>query len=115
MNWHVPSVDERQMAERMLHRFLGENLKKLDRHSDQSKSLTREELQRTLSHVLDCILGSGAVLPPWQEDAIVVVESKVVLTLPLQFSHFDAKAWQIHLSDGQPIRLTIANTVINSC
>lgn len=115
MKWHVPSAEERLAAERFLHRYLAENLKKLDDHAGQVRALSREELQRTLSHILDCILGSGAVLPPWQEDPLTVVESKVALTLPLQFSHFNAKDWEIHLADGQPIRLTVAQTVCKLC
>lgn len=111
MKWHLPSTEERVLAERLLHRYLDENLKKLNAYVDQTEVLSREVLQRTLSHVLDCTLGAGAVLPPWEEDPIVVAESRVALTLPLQFSHFDAKAWHIHLADGRPVRLTVAQTV----
>ena len=57
MKWHLPSSDERLFAEKLLHRFLHHNLNKLDDHVDEKTILPREELQRTLSHVLDCILG----------------------------------------------------------
>ena len=55
--------------------------------------------------------GSGAVLPPWQEEPINVVQSAVTLTLPLKFSHSDAESWHISFRNGQQIRLTIAQTV----
>jgi proteasome activator subunit 4 len=133
MKWHLPSLEERLFAEQLLHRFLHQNLNKLDDHVDQEETLPREELQRTLSHILDCILGirdlrhlfkifsalillvfyigSGAMLPPWQEEPINVVESAVTLTLPLKFSHSDAQSWHISFRNGQQIRLTIAQTV----
>lgn len=111
INWHFPSKEERLVAEKIMERYLEVNLKKLDGHVDQVDTLSREALQRTLSHTLDCILGAGAVLPPWQEDPIAMVESSVALTLPLQFSHSDAENWQICFPNGKHIRYTVAQTV----
>lgn len=114
INWHFPSKEERMVAEKIMERYLEENLKKLNAHVDQVNTLSREALQRTLSHTLDCILGAGAVLPPWQEEPISVVESSVALTLPLQFSHSDAENWQICFPNGKHIRHTVAQTVNDS-
>jgi proteasome activator subunit 4 len=111
IKWHFPSKEERLLAEKLLRRYLETNLNKLDEHVDQINTLSREALQRTLSHTLDCILGAGAVLPPWQEEPISMAESRVKLTLPLQFSHADAENWQISFSNGKHIRLTVAQTV----
>lgn len=111
INWHFPTKEERFIAEKIMERYLEANLKKLDDHVDQTNLLPREALQRTLSHTLDCILGAGAVLPPWHEEPISVVESSVTLTLPLKFSHSDAEKWQISFPGGKHIRLTVAQTV----
>lgn len=111
INWHFPSDEERALAEKIMERYLEENLKKLDNHADQVKTLSREALQRTLSHTLDCILGAGAVLPPWKEEPLPIAESSVGVTLPLQFSHSDAKRLQIQFPNGKPIRFTVAQTV----
>ncbi|XP_057375631.1 proteasome activator complex subunit 4-like [Daphnia carinata] len=111
IKWHFPNKEERFLAEKLLKRYLETNLNKLDEHADQIKTLSREELQRTLNHTLDCILGAGAVLPPWQEEPISMAESSVRLALPLQFSHADAEHWQISFSNGKHVRLTIAQTL----
>ena len=112
INWHFPCKEERVVAEKIMERYLEVNLKKLHDHVDQVNILSREALQRTLSHTLDCILGAGAVLPPWHEE-LSAVESSVTLTLPLQFSHSDAENWQICFPNGKHIRLTVAQTVIS--
>lgn len=111
INWHTPTKDERLLAEKILARYLEENLKKLNDHVDQIKPLSREALQRTLSHTLDCILGAGAVLPPWIEEPIAVVESSVTSTVPLQFSHSNAENWQLCFPNGRHIRHAVAQTV----
>ena len=111
MKWHLPSEEERALAAKLLQRYLAENLRLLNQHADQAQTLSREVLQRTLSHTLDCVLGAGALLPPWEETVLPISNSNVTLLLPIHFSHPSARTWQICFADGQHIRLTVAHTV----
>lgn len=112
MKWHMPSPEERAFAGQLLQCYLFENLQLLQRHTDASSgALPREVLQRTLSHSLDCVLGSGALLPPWDEPALPISKTGVDLALPIHTSHPGAKHLQISFADGANIRLTVAKTV----
>ena len=111
MKWHVPSPEEKAFATTLIHRYLTDNIMKLEQHIDQISVLPREVLHRTLSHVLDCILGAGSLLPPWEEQPLEVDYTVVSLLHPVRFSHVEAKSSQISSLDGKNIRFLVAQMV----
>ena len=111
MKWHVPNSEERAFATTLVHRYLTGNIATLEQHVNQTSVLPREVLHRTLSHVLDCILGSGSLLPPWKEQALNIDYTSVSLLLPLRFSYMETEEWEISSPDGENIRFLVAQTV----
>lgn len=71
IKWHVPSKDEIECVQNMINRYLPQELKKLQDHMDGTALQTREEMHRSLS-IVKCLLAANPVLPPLEEERIVL-------------------------------------------
>jgi hypothetical protein len=72
VNWHISSEEELNFVQLLLERFLKAELNNLKFWINGQKSLSREELQRSLHIILDCINGAASALPLWKGDNIVL-------------------------------------------
>ncbi|CAN7938235.1 unnamed protein product [Ixodes hexagonus] len=108
IQWHLPSPEELACAKELLDEFLHPELTALLRWSEGERPLTREEVQRSLNTVLDCILGAGLVLPMWPGEPINLVGTSV----PIQLNYkVVLGAPSICLGAGENVRFTIAKVL----
>lgn len=108
IRWHLPSPEELACAKDLLDEFLHPELTALLRWSEGQRSLTREEVQRSLNTVLDCVLGAGLVLPMWPGEPINLVGT----TVPIQLNYkVVLGAPSIFLGAGENVRLTIVKVL----
>ncbi|KAH8027892.1 hypothetical protein HPB51_011122 [Rhipicephalus microplus] len=70
IKWHVPSSEELACVQDLLETFLQPELQALLGWSRGERTLSREEVQRSLNLVLDCILGAGLALPLWPGEPV---------------------------------------------
>ena len=72
IEWHVPNQQELLFAQQLLDRFLKFELNSLDSWAQQGqgKTLSREELQRSLHVILECVIGAASALPHWQGEYV---------------------------------------------
>jgi len=84
MKWHIPSKEEKRVAEQILQDFLFPELTSIDQHVSGTATLEREDLLQSLSIINHCLIGAGGALPHWTGPAVHLVDSLVELT---RFSH----------------------------
>lgn len=105
IRWHLPTPEELACVQELLEAFLRPELEALGLWSRGERTLSREEVQRSLNLVLDCILGAGLVLPMWPGDCINLVGSKVP-------AHFEYKVFlgvqPVDFRSGENVRHVIA-------
>ena len=65
VKWHIPSTEELAFATQLLESFLRSELNTLEDWIKGDKSLTREDVQRCLLIISDCINGAASALPLW--------------------------------------------------
>ncbi|XP_064483757.1 proteasome activator complex subunit 4-like [Ornithodoros turicata] len=106
VTWHKPSEAETTAARSLLEEFLIPELSELHKWSQGSRTFTREEVQRSLNIVLDCVLGAGFALPMWPGDPLNLTKT----SLPMHFNHIAFLGGaQIDLEGN--VRETVAHTV----
>ncbi|XP_065305913.2 proteasome activator complex subunit 4A-like [Dermacentor albipictus] len=105
IKWHVPTSEELACVQDLLETFLQPELQALLAWSRGERTLSREEVQRSLNLVLDCILGAGLVLPLWPGEPINLLASKVP-------AHFEYKVYlgiqSVDFKSGENVRQVIA-------
>lgn len=105
IKWHVPSSEELACVQDLLETFLQPELQALLLWSRGERTLSREEVQRSLNLVLDCILGAGLALPLWPGEPINLLGSKVP-------AHFEYKVFlgvpSVNFKSGENVRQVIA-------
>lgn len=65
MKWHVPSEAGLKVVESMCSKILMAELKYLD----ENHTCEREDLQRRLRIIAECIKGAGVYMPPLEAEA----------------------------------------------
>ncbi|XP_022243744.1 proteasome activator complex subunit 4-like [Limulus polyphemus] len=119
VQWHLPSDEEISLAQDLLESFLKPELEELTKWKKQELSLTREELQRSLNIVHECVIGAGAALPVWKIEAIQLSDSFV----PIHCSRVKEVGHKaIDFKDGRNIRQTVVSSlkevldhIMNTC
>ncbi|KAK8767206.1 hypothetical protein V5799_006012 [Amblyomma americanum] len=105
IKWHVPSKEELACVQELLETFLYPELQALLLWSRGERSLSREEVQRSLNLVLDCILGAGLVLPMWPGESINLLGSKVDVHLEYKV-HLGVPS--VDFKSGENVRQVVA-------
>ncbi|XP_054158581.1 proteasome activator complex subunit 4B-like [Oppia nitens] len=106
--WHESTTEELAFAQRLLDRYLSAELSALTEWMAGQRPLSREDLQRSLLVILDCITGAASALPLWDGDNICLRESLV----PLNTSVVDnVGAKVLTFSDGSNVRQTVLKTL----
>lgn len=108
VTWHQPSAAETSAARSLLEEFLEPELTGLDRWSQGQLVLTREEVQRSLNIIHDCVLGAGFALPMWPGEPINLTKTSV----PMHVSaiEFLGNA-HIDLEGGRNVRQAVARVI----
>lgn len=70
VKWHIPSDEELAIATELLENFLRAELNCLQNWVKGELNLTREDVQRCLLIISDCINGAASALPLWNGDNI---------------------------------------------
>ncbi|KAG8123071.1 hypothetical protein E2320_018500 [Naja naja] len=70
IQWHVPSAEEVAFAFELLDTFLQPEINKLERYSDGSLEMSRDDVQQCLTIVHNCLIGSGNMLPPLKGEKV---------------------------------------------
>ncbi|KAL3232022.1 hypothetical protein MRX96_023105 [Rhipicephalus microplus] len=106
IKWHVPSSEELACVQDLLETFLQPELQALLGWSRGERTLSREEVQRSLNLVLDCILGAGLALPLWPGEPVNLFGSKVP-------AYFEYKVFlgvpSVNFKSGENVRQVIAS------
>ncbi|XP_077299850.1 proteasome activator complex subunit 4-like isoform X2 [Arctopsyche grandis] len=76
LKWHVPNQDEIDGVQTLLHRYLPQELELLNKYIDESVTLTKEELNRSLS-IIKALMYANPLMPPWDVEPLNLVESAV--------------------------------------
>ncbi|XP_070577632.1 proteasome activator complex subunit 4-like isoform X2 [Ptychodera flava] len=81
IDWHVPTIESRDFAKKLLEIFLHPELEKLKKFI-RGETLSRDELLQSLNIVYMCIHGAGAILPWWKGESLneELFESEVSLS-----------------------------------
>lgn len=110
MKFHVPADEEIAVSQKLLETFLLPELDKLNLWVNKEENLTREDIQCTLSIVLDCLLGASGALPLWPGDylSLKASDSKIPLYCP-HIKETGSKV--IHVQDGKNVRLLILDVM----
>ncbi|XP_071454240.1 proteasome activator complex subunit 4-like [Hetaerina americana] len=111
INWHLPSDEEFQYAQKLVCHYLPPQLEMVKKYSNDEVTLTREELQCSINTVLN-LLGCTPFLPSWNEPPVDLVKSCV----PTGFTYTKIvttnKPREITMPDGSNVRKAIAETVM---
>eukprot|EP00731_Ephydatia_muelleri_P029038 Em0020g682a len=100
INWHVPSHEELQAAERVMSEFLQPQLDSLEEFM-RGKSMSRDDLHQSLEIVHSVVTGATAALPPWKgkqvegsPSSLVRMERENYITSlqEIKFNNFSRKA-----------------------
>ncbi len=67
LEWHLPNSEEIAVAQRLVNRFLGDELDSLQKFSEDKLDLSKDQLRTRLLIVNNILMGSGCVLPFWGE------------------------------------------------
>jgi hypothetical protein len=67
LKWHTPNDEGISFAQTLLERYLKTRLTQLKSWTENSISLTKEELRRTLCIIDHCIIGASFALPLWKQ------------------------------------------------
>lgn len=112
IHWHIPNEDEKRLAGEIIKTSIEDSLKILESHGNGNEPVRREDIQRALSHLLNCILGAGAVLPPFQDTPVDYLETGVVLPLSGKFFLTRNQEWEIEVRNSTDVRRIISSAVI---
>lgn len=67
----MPNEDEIKCVQEIVSKYLPAELMKIQKHINDEKPLTREELLRSLNIILG-VLGARFVLPLWEEEPLTL-------------------------------------------
>ena len=77
VKWFMPGRSELLCVESLLDKFLAAEVVRLEEFLDNHQLLDKEGLLRCLKTISGIIVGASSFLHPWQEEAMVNIESQV--------------------------------------
>uniref|UniRef100_A0A8C5MEZ8 Proteasome activator subunit 4 n=1 Tax=Leptobrachium leishanense TaxID=445787 RepID=A0A8C5MEZ8_9ANUR len=78
IQWHVPSDEEVTFAYYLLDNFLRPELQKLESYASGELEMSRDDVQKCLTIVQNCLTGSGNLLPPLRGDRVTHLVTSMV-------------------------------------
>ncbi|XP_075223188.1 proteasome activator complex subunit 4A-like isoform X2 [Lycorma delicatula] len=103
ISWHFPDEYDLNEVQRLISKYLPPELERLEKYVKNEITLTREELQCSLSIVM-AVLNCGHLLPDWDEPPISLIES---YQPPLHSSVTLGIIGKLTMPDGSNVRKTV--------
>ncbi|XP_063047941.1 proteasome activator complex subunit 4A [Engraulis encrasicolus] len=78
IRWHMPSAEGRAFVFETLDQLLKPELERLQKHTQGTQDMSRDDVLQSLCIVQHCLLGAGSLLPPLRGDPIPELMHSVV-------------------------------------
>lgn len=105
LEWHVPSLDEKNFAQELLEEFLFCELSDLKNWRVNGENLNRERVNKSLHIICKCLMGASSALPKWKQPTLSLIQT-IIPFVDKRVNQIGVEP--IDFLNGQNIRETVA-------